>query len=154
MREWEKWEKAANTSNIFSYASNILLDYVKQGIENNIEENKSLIISQAVLHIFSCEIGLKALLLKEDISYGKTHKLNDLFELLSEQMKENIRNLTKEKFKIEFHMDCNFDDQLSQISNMFIELRYHFEAEASKEIIVGFIVAFNSSILHFTGSYK
>lgn len=51
-------------------------------------------------------------------------------------------------------MDCNFDDQLSQISNMFIELRYHFEAEASKEIIVGFIVAFNSSILHFTGSYK
>ena len=131
MREWEKWEKAANTSNIFSYASNILLDYVKQGIENNIEENKSLIIPQAVLHIFSCEIGLKALLLKEDISYGKTHK-----------------------FKIEFHMDCNFDDQLSQISNMFIELRYHFEAEASKEIIVGFIVAFNSSILHFTGSYK
>lgn len=79
MREWEKWEKAANTSNIFSYASNILLDYVKQGIENNIEENKSLIIPQAVLHIFSCEIGLKALLLKEDISYGKTHKLNDLF---------------------------------------------------------------------------
>ena len=75
MREWEKWEKAANTSNIFSYASNILLDYVKQGIENNIEENKSLIIPQAVLHIFSCEIGLKALLLKEDISYGKTHKL-------------------------------------------------------------------------------
>ena len=140
--------------NIFSYASNILLDYVKQGIENNIEENKSLIISQAVLHIFSCEIGLKALLLKEDISYGKTHKLNDLFELLPEQMKENIRNLTKEKFKIEFHMDCNFDDQLSQISNMFIELRYHFEAEASKEIIVGFIVAFNSSILHFTGSHK
>ena len=106
------------------------------------------------MHIFSCEIGLKALLLKEDISYGKTHKLNDLFELLPEQMKENIRNLTKEKFKIEFHMDCNFDDQLSQISNMFIELRYHFEAEASKEIIVGFIVAFNSSILHFTGSYK
>ena len=53
MREWEKWEKAANTSNIFSYASNILLDYVKQGIENNIEENKSLIIPQAVLHIFS-----------------------------------------------------------------------------------------------------
>ena len=94
MREWEKWEKAANTSNIFSYASNILLDYVKQGIENNIEENKSLIIPQAVLHIFSCEIGLKALLLKEDISYGKTHKLNDLFELLPEQMKENIRNLT------------------------------------------------------------
>ena len=81
-------------------------------------------------------------------------ELNDLFELLPEQMKENIRNLTKEKFKIEFHMDCNFDDQLSQISNMFIELRYHFEAEASKEIIVGFIVAFNSSILHFTGSYK
>lgn len=120
MREWEKWEKAANTSNIFSYASNILLDYVKQGIENNIEENKSLIIPQAVLHIFSCEIGLKALLLKEDISYGKTHKLNDLFELLPEQMKENIRNLTKEKFKIEFHMDCNFDDQLSECVKLFL----------------------------------
>ena len=58
MREWEKWEKAANTSNIFSYASNILLDYVKKVIENNIEEYKILIISQDVLHIFSCEIGL------------------------------------------------------------------------------------------------
>ena len=80
---------------------------------------------------------------------------NELTRLLSELKSENfLDNLTKEKFKIEFHMDCNFDDQLSQISNMFIELRYHFEAEASKEIIVGFIVAFNSSILHFTGSYK
>lgn len=85
------------------------------------------------MHIFSCEIGLKALLLKEDISYGKTHKLNDLFELLPEQMKENIRNLTKEKFKIVPH-GCNFDDQLSQISNMFIELRYHFEAVLQKRL--------------------
>ncbi len=97
---------------------------------------------------------IKGSIAKRRYILWKTHKLNDLFELLPEQMKENIRNLTKEKFKIEFHMDCNFDDQLSQISNMFIELRYHFEAEASKEIIVGFIVAFNSSILHFTGSYK
>ena len=91
MREWEKWEKAANTSNIFSYASNILLDYVKQGIENNIEENKSLIIPQAVLHIFSCEIGLKALLLKEDISYGKTHKLNDLLDFSAAKIVETAK---------------------------------------------------------------
>lgn len=44
--------KSSKYIKYFSYASNILLDYVKQGIENNIEENKSLIIPQAVLHIF------------------------------------------------------------------------------------------------------
>ena len=40
MREWEKWEKAANTSNIFSYASNILLDYVKQLVKGYLQIRK------------------------------------------------------------------------------------------------------------------
>ena len=146
MREWPNWKKAKNAAFIFSEAAKNLFTQFNHGMEYKIEEERSLIIPFAVLQIFSCELGLKSLLLKQEISFGHIHDLNELFGLLPEETKTNI--------KCKFTDDCDFDMELINISNMFINLRYYFEKTEDQNIPYDFINILNKSILDLLGYYE
>lgn len=115
---------------------------------------KSLIIPQVVLQIFSCELSLKALLLRENIVYTNTHDLKSLFNKLPIQYKNNIKISVVNDMRLKFKETCDFENELENISNMFIKLRYYFEDENNKEITVGFIDAFSSTLKREVGDYE
>lgn len=149
----EEWEKIKNASAIFNHASCILFQYFNHGMKENIEVEKSLIIPQVVLEVFSCELGLKSLLMKEEISYNRIHKLYDLFKTLPAELQVNIQSLTETSCEKQGLFDSDFESNLMQISNMFIELRYYFE-ENEKNISPIFIESFHDAIKHFIGDYE
>ena len=150
----ENWRKIKNASNIYFEAAHVLFENFDNGMKNNIEIEKSLIIPQVVLQIFSCELSLKALLLRENIVYTNTHDLKSLFNKLPIQYKNNIKISVVNDMRLKFKETCDFENELENISNMFIKLQYYFEDENNKEITVGFIDAFSSTLKREVGDYE
>ena len=98
----ENWRKIKNASNIYFEAAHVLFENFDNGMKNNIEIEKSLIIPQVVLQIFSCELSLKALLLRENIVYTNTHDLKSLFNKLPIQYKNNIKISVVNDMRLKF----------------------------------------------------
>lgn len=71
---------------------------------------------------FACEIYLKILLTKQNISYERKHSLEDLYNLLNDKSKDDIKTAFLEE-----GFDENFDKGLEEISNAFVKWRYFYE---------------------------
>lgn len=78
---------------------------------------------------FSCELFLKAILYKHNITPEKVHSLNDLFAMLPERIQKQIKG--KAVFKYESKED--FDMILKANSNAFGFIRYAHERKMSGE---------------------
>ncbi len=107
---------------------------------------------------FSCELYLKAIWVIEkgnlSFIYKEKHKLLELFKGLSAEAQNEIRSeikLDKNVFKdfdewISFE---TFEDELSYVSNDFIDLRYEFEKYIFGENIIflkAFLAKFNQNL--------
>lgn len=74
--------------------------------------------------VFSCELSLKAILIYNEMQDNiKTHEIKKLFNLLPENIKNEIRKQYSGKKKL--------DDLLSEINNQFVNWRYAFEKPVS-----------------------
>jgi len=78
---------------------------------------------------FSCELFLKAILYKHNITPEKVHSLNDLFAMLPERIQEQIKG--KASFRYESKDD--FDMILKYNSNAFGFIRYAHERKSFGE---------------------
>ena len=78
---------------------------------------------------FACELFLKAILFKHNITPEKVHSLNDLFGMLPERIQKQIKG--KAVFKYESKED--FDMILKANSNAFGFIRYSHERKAFGE---------------------
>lgn len=76
---------------------------------------------------FSCELFLKAILIYNEMQENiKTHEIKKLFNLLPENIKDEIKKQYSGKEKL--------DKLLSEINNQFIDWRYAFEKPVSTYI--------------------
>ena len=78
---------------------------------------------------FSCELFLKAILYKHNITPEKVHSLNDLFGMLPERIQKQIK--AKAAFRYESKED--FDMILKANSNAFGFIRYAHERKMTGE---------------------
>ncbi len=105
---------------------------------------------------FACEVFLKALLLFYDVSFKKEHKIDKLFDLLPDE----IKNLVKQTVMINYGgmwtdpFGCKL---LKNISDAFVEWRYSYEIvgnkRASLQINIGFLTVFRD-VLRETCCHK
>lgn len=85
-------------------------------------ENKILLIPSIVNCAFACELYIKCILNKSNINFGKQHSLEKLFALLPENTKNKVvKNIADE----------DFNKNLQNISNTFIEWRYLYERDTA-----------------------
>lgn len=110
----------------------------------------------AVNAAFACEIYLKLLLYLNNIDYKKIHTLKELFNLLPENIKADVKYNTVMNFG-QWRDSFGFE-LLDNISNVFNELRYIYERDWSKNgtmrIETGFLIAFRNALQEqFKGYY-
>lgn len=102
---------------------------------------------------FSIELGLKAILVKNNIDYAKEHNMFVLFNLLPECYQYEILNYIIEKTP-EYKDPQKFGDEFLLISNVFVDWRYCFEKSAPA-VDIRFISAFaNASIRCLLAHYN
>lgn len=78
---------------------------------------------------FSCELFLKAILYKHNITPEKVHSLNDLFTMLPERIQKQI----KSKAVFQYESAEDFDSILKFNSNAFGFIRYSHERKTFGE---------------------
>lgn len=93
----------------------------------DVNEYMSYMYAVSVNIFFSCELSLKAILIYNQMQENiKTHEIKKLFDLLPENIKDEIRKQYSGKEKI--------DNLLSEINNQFVDWRYAFEKLVSAHI--------------------
>lgn len=85
------------------------------------------IIPSIVLKAFSCELFLKSLVISGDIK--KIHKLDELFDCLSDADKDAIKAAVVNKMNgmIGQYAESNFIVDLGKVANAFVDWRYFYE---------------------------
>ena len=83
------------------------------------------IIANIINQALFCEIALKALIVRDEKTYGKTHTLDDLFYTL----KLETQQLIKREVGVE--NDTNFANLLTKNNNHFVKWRYFYEGQAT-----------------------
>lgn len=116
--------QAANTLGVFGQAALKADDFMGKEI---IAQN---IIPSIVLKAFSCELFLKSLVTDE---VKKVHKLNELFEHLKESDRQAIKSsvISKLTIKIDGYDETNFEEDLADVANAFVDWRYFYEEPRS-----------------------
>ena len=114
----------------------------------NMQIESSCIIPVIVNAAFACEIFLKLLLRQNQIEYNRVHKLKDLFDILPDNIRKNIKTATIKKYG-QWKNIWNIE-LLDNISNAFYEWRYNYEHDwlksAVMKIEIGFVMAFKDSL--------
>lgn len=112
---------------IWNHSAHNLLSKVIDKNQGN-EDIIMMTIPDIIICAFTCELYLKAMLYKENIKFGHTHKLNDLFYLLDKETQKFIEEDTITGLK---HYAPNenycFKDSLEKNGNAFIDTRYFYE---------------------------
>ena len=97
---------------------------------------------------FAWELFLKLLLNLTQIEYNRVHKLKDLFDVLPDNIRENIKTATIEKYG-QWKNSWNIEI-LDNISNAFNDWRYNYEHDWSKsammKIELEFLFAFKDAL--------
>ena len=95
-------------------------------VGNSCDDEVLFSVPQKVNGAFSVELTLKAILVKNNIKYGKEHNLYILFDLLPESFKDEL--LSNFFRKAPEYCDAEkFFDELILVSNAFVDWRYFFE---------------------------
>lgn len=101
---------------------------VQKGMEN--ENIRLMCIPDIILCAFTCELYLKDLIYKESVQdeYVRGHKLDELYLLLSDNVKNYIKDETLEGLKTYCpNREYDFDQSLKENGNAFVEVRYFYE---------------------------
>lgn len=105
-------------------------------------ENEPLHIPEMVNLAFACELYLKAIAEAKQVDFGRIHKLDMLFDKLTDEDKKTLFDLWREKAG-ENIIDCDytrkmFHNNLEAVSSVFTRFRYADEW-------VGSVVSLQSS---------
>ena len=87
----------------------------------------------------SAELGLKAILSSNGISFGREHNLRKLLDLVPPDDRTRIVEIASESY-------AAFEEELTKAAMAFIEWRYIYESEGPKEVNVFFVGALANAI--------
>lgn len=135
----EEYQAFLGGMRIFSKASEHLDEIWKEALKTNCDQEKvEMEIPAMVLKAFSCEIGLKSMILKENGSFGRIHKLDELFNILEPKYKIMIKTFVIEAMKRivgpEHYSEEKFLEDLTKNGNAFVRWRYFFEKNNEADI--------------------
>ena len=95
---------------------------------------------------FSVELGIKAILSKRGIKYGRDHNLVILFEKLPEDIQDTIWRWVEEKNP--YYADTGArNKELLLISDIFTQWRYCFERDGAVAVDLGFLSVFANAVI-------
>lgn len=104
---------------------------------------------------FACEVFLKLLLEIEQIEIKRMHQLEELFEQLPEKVKAAIQQSTMQNYGT--WTDVFGLNLLHQISDAFVQWRYHYEHDFENarimKIELDFLVAFRNALREKCSDY-
>lgn len=96
---------------------------------------------------FAVELALKAILSDLNIHYEKEHNLLSLFELLPEELKKLFWKYLVMKAP-EFENHQHQIEELTIISNAFVDMRYYYEVDVVPAINTRFLSAFANAAIY------
>ena len=98
---------------------------------------------------FACEVFMKAILAFGDIKVPKTHKLGELYEALSDGLKDWIKQVVSGGYR-DMWTNVWGIDYLDEVSNAFVEWRYNYEHDwhesSTMHINIGFFNHFRDAL--------
>ena len=124
-------------------------DFAKKEFDPGITNVEWYTTPAIVNSAFACEVFLKALLLYYNIPVKNEHKLKDLYELLPQNDKEQIKQETLIKYPVGWKDGFGLE-RLEHISDAFVKWRYNYEhvpgKKGSMHIDIGFLNAFRNTL--------
>jgi hypothetical protein len=87
----------------------------------------------------SAELGMKTILSKYGIGFGREHDLSKLLKLLPVAERDAIIAETSRSFS-------DFDAQLAKAAKAFVEWRYIYESKEPKELNIMFVGALAAAV--------
>ena len=95
---------------------------------------------------FACEVYLKAMLLFSNIPIKKEHKIKELYKMIPDQIKDEIKSMVTRGCESIWYDSFGFE-KLDNISDAFVEWRYCYEKlERTREIDIGFLTTFRDAL--------
>ena len=145
-------EEIAAGARVFGQAANTLGLIGQAALEAEEFDGKGLIsqniIPSIVLKAFSCELFMKSFALNGKAK--KIHRLDELFNCLSNTDKKAIKNnvVSKMSSKIGSYSESDFDMDLVEVANAFVDWRYFYED--TRTINIDFL----NNLFDFLWEYK
>ena len=136
VEQQKEFDSMCGAANVFNNSSVLLEDLIFKYfapilLKQHDKDLRGSIISSVVLYALSCEISLKALLLKTNAQIPHSHDLKSLFENLPVVNQESIKSKM-----VDFAE--NFNILLERNKKAFIEWRYFYEGN-HKEVDITFL---------------
>ena len=119
-------------ANVFHHAFTILANKMNEGVIMNNIKDIGLLMPVVVNGALGCELYIKSML----SSVPKTHKLNELFELLEQSIQSCVFSIMVDigKMKDSQYDEDKFREQLGEYGDSFVEWRYFYEYEPKIDI--------------------
>ncbi len=105
-----------------------------------------LMVPKLVNGAFSAELILKAILVEQNIPFGKDHNLKILFDKLPPKIQDAIWGYLATK-KPEYSDVKKRDDELAIMSDAFVQWRYCYEGNIVPAFDAGFLSAFANAAI-------
>lgn len=135
------YEEIKTGANTFGSSVKILETIGKLGLEQAQGDTGMGLLTQTMipaitLNAFTCELALKAMVVKNGATYGAIHELNGLYKMISEEDKRKIsEHVISEMKKVSpNYEEIDFTADLDRHAKLFVDWRYFFEHGVSANL--------------------
>lgn len=125
------------------YNAYIALDQIGNSTNNPV----LFLVPQIVNGAFAVEITLKAILTEQGICYGKEHNIKVLFDLLPQNIQNDLWDYFEKK-KPEYAGTDKRESELIIMSDAFVKWRYSFEGNNPPAFDISFLSAFANAAIY------
>ncbi len=136
------YEEIKIGANTFATAVKVLEAVGEYGKEQQVQGGAGAgLLPQAMipaitLNAFTCELALKAMVVKKGSTYEGIHTLDKLYDKISEKDKEKISGYVIGEMKkcVPNYGKVDFDADLAKHARLFVDWRYFFEKRVSANL--------------------
>lgn len=135
------YEEIRIGANTFATSTKILETVGQAGLQQASHDAGLGLLAQSMipaitLKAFTCELALKAMVVKNGLSYGSVHELDKLYKNISNENKNKIVNavVTEMKKNNANYGQSDFEKDLKKHSRLFIDWRYFFEKSVTANL--------------------
>lgn len=135
------YEEIKTGANTFASATIILETVGQAGLQQASNDVGLKLLAQTMipaitLKAFTCELALKAMVAKNELTYGSIHELDQLYEKISEDDKKKVSDFVvfEMKKKDASYGQSDFEKDLKEHAKLFVDWRYFFEKNVKADL--------------------
>lgn len=135
------YEEIKTGANTFASATIILETVGQAGLQQASNDVGLKLLAQTMipaitLKAFTCELALKAMVVKNELTYGSIHELDQLYEKISEDDKKKVSDFVvfEMKKKDASYGQSDFEKDLKEYAKLFVDWRYFFEKNVKADL--------------------